>query len=190
MSRIAVVLAVFSSVVLFQCASTDPYRATMFEGRHDLNMGEYGKARQDFMKAVQINADARSYAYAATASYKMGDLAAAQRYIEEAARLDGRTYSYLRIVGYRALVLLAQGRQKEGLDALHEYLLAYSNTFPLMTISDVERMWRSGKVDLPRLEKLLDEQITTYENDLEQFWESATGFIAQRYTPPPTDGRP
>jgi len=180
MSRKAVIGAVIFSVVLFRCASQDPYRMSMFEGRHALDEGEYRQAQQAFLKAAQASPDARSYAYAATASYKAGDLAAAQRSIEEAAKLDGKSYSYLRIVGYKALILLGQGKEGEGLDALAAYLAAYENAYPVGTIGDVKRMSRTRHVNLPLLERLLDEQISTYENELEQFWGSGTGWYGQR----------
>ena len=54
-----------------------------------------------------------------------------------------------------------------------------------MSIGRVERMQRTGRVDLPVLEKLLDEQITTYENDLEQFWGEGTGWYGQRASTSP-----
>jgi len=174
---------------LFQCSSSGSiYRSSMFEGRRFLGEGEYKTAEQDFVKATQVAPDARSYAFAATAAYKLKDYTEAERFIEEAARRDGRSYAYLRIVGYRALILLAQGKQKEGLDVLHQYLDAYNRVYPLTTIRDVEQMWKRGKVDLPLLEVLLDDQIDTYENELEEYWSTGTGFYGNRSTANPTSG--
>jgi len=169
------------SVALFQCSTaSSTYRSYMFEGKNFLGEGDYKEAEQDFVKASQVAPDAGSYAFAATASYKFKDYPAAERFIQEAERRGNRSYAYLRIAGYRALILLAEGKQKEGLDALHEYLAAYAMVYPLPSIADVERMWRRGPVDLPRLEALLDQQITTYENDLEQYWTEGTGSYGNR----------
>ncbi len=180
MVRLKWIPVILLSFCLFQCAGWNAYQQSIFDGRMALNQGEYDRARQDFLKAAQANPDARSYAYAATASYKMHDLPEAMRLIKEAEKLDGKTYMILRIRGYKALILLAEGRQKEGLDALRDYLAVYENAYPLPTSRDVERMARSGRVDLPSLEKLLDEQITTYESDLEQYWGTQTGWLGQR----------
>lgn len=169
------------SAALFQCSSAGyMYRSYMFEGKHLLGDGDYKEAEQDFVKATQVAPDARSYAFAATASYKLKDYPEAERFIQEAEKRGSRSYAYLRIVGYRALILLAEGKQQEGLDALHVYLEAYARVYPLSTIDDVERMWRRGKVDLPRLEALLDHQITTYEDELEQYWTAGTGYYGNR----------
>ena len=178
MARLKWIPVMLLALCLFQCAGA--YRESIYNGRIALNTGEYARARQDFLKAAEVSPDARSYAYAATASYKMHDLPEAQRLIGEAERLDGKTYMILRIRGYKALILLAEGRQKEGLDALRDYLAVYERAFPLGTVRDVERMAQTGRVDLLRLEKLLDEQITTYENDLEQYWGTGTGWFGQR----------
>ena len=180
MGRLTPIPVILLSFCLFQCAGWNAYQSNMYGGRMALNVGEYERARQDFLKAAEASPDARSYAYAATASYKMHDLPEARRLVREAERLDGKTYMILRIRGYKALILLAEGREKEGLDALNDYLAVYENAYPLETVRDVERMARSGRVDLPRLEKLLDEQITTYENDLEQFWGTGTGWFGER----------
>jgi tetratricopeptide (TPR) repeat protein len=183
--RLVVVPVVLLSLFLFRCAGWNAYQNNMWHGKRALNMEDYGQARQDFLKAAQASPDARSYAYAATASYKTHDLPEAWRLLDEAAKRDGKTYMILRILGYRTLVLLAGGREAEGLDALEGYLAAYGNADPMATIGVVERMARSGRIDLPRLERLLDEQITTYETDLEQFWSAGTGWVGEKHAPTP-----
>ncbi|OPY60098.1 MAG: hypothetical protein A4E57_04556 [Syntrophorhabdaceae bacterium PtaU1.Bin034] len=177
-----ILLSAALAAALFGCSpSFNIYEDNMFQGKRLLGRGEYAQARDDFVRAAQAQPDAYSYAFAATASYKMNDLASADRFIQEAMRLDGRTFSYLRILGYRALILLAEGKQKEGLDALHDYLVAYERAYPLTTISQVQDMWNTGRVNLPLLELLLDEQIRTYEDDIEQFYSTGTGWYGDRY---------
>jgi hypothetical protein len=84
-------------------------------------------------------------------------------------------------MAYKSLILLTQGRQKEGLEALQDYLSAYGGSYPLNTIRDVQAMWSSGRINLPVLELTLDEQITTYEHDIDEFYRTATGWHGQRY---------
>ena len=103
----------------------------MFDGRRAMDEADYEKARNDFLEAARVEPDARSYAYAATASYKAGDVAGARHLMEEAAKRDGKSYSYLRILGYRALILLREGNGREGLDALGAYIAAYKTCIPL-----------------------------------------------------------
>jgi uncharacterized protein HemY len=156
----------------------------MFQGRRLLDRGEYAQARDEFVKAARTMPDSYSNAFAATASYKLNDMASAERFIQEAATLNGRGYSYLRILAYRALILLKEGR-KEGFDALRDYLAIYQNEYPLTSILKVEAMVRTGNVNLSLLEALLDEQLRTYESDIDQFLSSGTGWYGMKYGPPP-----
>ena len=87
MGRIAWSAAVFAVlfVILWGCAGPDnAARKSIFEGRRSLETGDYGPARQDFLKAAQVEPSAEAYAFAATASYKMNDLEGARRSIDEA----------------------------------------------------------------------------------------------------------
>jgi uncharacterized protein HemY len=147
-----------------------------------LDAGEYSQAREDFIGAAKAEpADPASYALAATASYKMNDLQAASRSIAEAAKRDNRSDAYIRILGYKALILLRQGREKEGLDALHAYIVAYEREYGPQNVREVRAMWRSAHIDLPALESLLDGQIAVYESDMQQFRSSGTGWFASKY---------
>lgn len=170
------------TLALSSCSpSFNTYSDSMFQGKRMLDVGDYAGARNDFVRAAQAQPDAYSYAYAATASYKMNDFKGAEQFIRDAERLDGRTFAYLRILGYKALIFLGEGRQKEGFDALRDYIATYGNLYPLTTLREVEAMWKTGRVDLPLLERLLDEQINTYENDLWDFYNTGTGWYGQRY---------
>ncbi len=181
MQRMLVVALLAVSVLLAGCSpSFTTYADNMFQGKRLLRVGEYAQARDDFVRASQAQPDAYSYAFAATASYKMNDLASAEQYIERAEKLDGRTYADLRIWGYKALILLAEGRQQEGLNALGDYIKVYDGLYPLTTIRDVQAMWRTGRINLVLLELIMDEQIRTYENDIETFLDTGTGWYGQR----------
>jgi len=172
---------------LFSCATSyQAYRADIFEGKKLLNTGDYGKAREDFTKAAQAEpGEPASYALAATAAYKLGDFDAARTYIQEAAKRDRHSDSSIRILGYGSLILLKEGKEQEGLEALHKYILAYQNEYAPFNVRQVERMWRTKKIDLASLENLLDDEIGTYESDMELFRRSGTGWFAQKYMPPP-----
>ena len=187
MARIAWSAAVFAvlSVILWGCAG--PYNASrksMFEGRGFLQEGDYGPARQDFIKAARIEPSAEAYAFAATACYKMNDLEGAQRFINEAQKLDGKSDFYLRILAYKVLVLLKEGRREEGLEALRAYHNLYKNYYPLQSYEQVARVLRTGQVDLVRLERLLDQDVRQYESDIAQFYSEGTGYFAERYGRP------
>jgi hypothetical protein len=113
----------------------------------------------------------------------MNDLRAAESYIGEAENAAGRNYWYLRIMGYKALILLKENKTGEGMAALKRYIDYYRLVYPMTTIDQVEDMWKSGRIDLKRLEVLLDEQITNYEQEVAQAVTTGTGYYSTR--PPP-----
>jgi tetratricopeptide (TPR) repeat protein len=154
----------------------------MDAGKKLLDTGEYGQAREDFIGAAKAQpAEAASYALAATASYKLNDLQAASQSIMEAAKRDKHSDAYIRILGYKALILLKQGREKEGLDALQAYIAAYEKEYAPQNVREVRAMWRTAHINLPTLEGLLDGEIDVYESDMHQFLNSGNGWFAQKY---------
>ena len=178
-------------VLLFICVTLNAscsttytmYRDDLFEGRQLLRQEKYGEARTLFLKASTEERRAAPFAFAATASYKMNDLAAAEGYIGDAESAAGRNYWNLRILGYKALILLKEKKTDEGMTALKRYIDYYRLVYPLMNIDQVEDMWKSGQIDLIQLEALLDEQITNYEEELAQAVTTGTGYYSTR--PPP-----
>ena len=164
------------------------FSSDMSSGKRMLDAGEYNQAREDFIGAAKAEpAEPAPYALAATTSYKMNDLQAASLSITEAAKRDNHGDAYIRIRGYKALILLRQGREKEGLGALHAYIAAYEREYGSQNVREARAMWRSAHIDLPALESLLDRQIETYENDMQQFRSSGTGWFALKYgTPTPS----
>jgi tetratricopeptide (TPR) repeat protein len=172
-------------VILWGCVGPDnAARKSIFEGRRFLETGDYEPARQDFIKAAQVRPSAEAYAFAATASYKINDLEGAQRFIDEAQKLDGKSDFTLRILAYKALVLLKEGRREEGLEALHAYDDRYRRYYPVENYERDERALRTGQVDLIRLESLLDGDVRRYESDIAQWYGEGTGYFAQRYGRP------
>ncbi len=159
------------AVALVGCSATyQRYRSDMLEGKRLLDTGEYREAREAFIVAAKAEpAEPASYALAATASYKMNDLQAASASIQEAEQRGKNSDAYMRILGYNALILLKQGREQEGLDALHAYIVAYEREYAPQNVREVRAMWRGRHVDPPALESLLDGEISLYESDIQQF---------------------
>ncbi len=187
MARIAWNAAVFAVlfVILSGCAGPDnAARKSIFEGRRALERGDWGPAREDFLKAAQVEPSPEAYAFAATASYRMNDLASAQRFVDEAQKLDGKSDFYVRVLAYKALVLLKEGKREEGLEALRAYHGYYKNYYPMKSYEQVERVLRTGQVDLPRLERVLDQDVRQYESDIAEYRGEGTGYFALKYGRP------
>jgi tetratricopeptide (TPR) repeat protein len=176
------VVAVCSTALLGCSTAYQTYRSDIGAGKRMLDTGEYSQAREDFIGAAKAEpAEPASYALAATASYKLNDLQAASQSITEAEKRDKHSDAYIRILGYKALILLREGRDKEGLDALHAYIVAYEKEYAPQNVREVRAIWRTARIDLPALERLLDGQIEVYESDIQQFRNSGNGWFAQKY---------
>ncbi len=168
-------------IITFFVASCDSFRSygiyadNMFIGKELLKEQEYTNAEPYFTKASKQIKDSYSLTYLATVSYKTNNFNSAENYIKEAEKIDNNTYAYLRIIGYKALILLKKDKQK-GFDALKDYINLYEYFYPLTTINDIKKMYDKKEIDMIRLEKLIDEQILRYENDIDQFLTTKTGF--------------
>lgn len=176
---VSLLLVTGAMLLILSCESPTSYtmyRNNLVRGRELMKRGEFEEARTFFVRASEIERLPESLAYAASASYKIGDLPAAEHYIREADRQGGKGFSELRIDGYKALILLKGGNQSDGLKALHDYVKFYSYLRPLTNIWEVEAMVTKQRVDIARLEAMLDEQITRYEDEVEQFQRSRTGY--------------
>ncbi len=179
MKKVEWCLPLIIVLLSLSCASSTSwniYAGNMFHGKRLLREQEYAAARIDFVKAAEAQKWPSAYAFAATASYKMGDLAGAERYVMEAERLDGTDYSYVRTLGYKALILLKEGKEKEGLEALQQYAQVLRSTSAPKGARQIEIWIRQQPMDLPALEKMIDEQVYQYESDIEQWQETGTGF--------------
>ena len=174
-----------SLVMLVSCAG--PYiqsRSDIFKGRQLLANEEYAEARQEFVKAAEAQPSTWAYAFIATASYKMNDLAQAQAAIDDALKMDGRSDAYMRVLAYKGLILLKEGRREEGIEALRYCLNAYRDYYPIPHRGEIERLLNAGASDLPRLERLLDQAIKSYESDIAEWLSTGTGYMAERYGKP------
>ena len=152
------------------------YADNMFHGKRLLREEDYANARIDFVKAAEAQKWPSAYAFAATASYKMGDLASAEGYVMEAQRLDGKDYSYVRVLGYKALIFLKEGKEKEGREVLQQYAQVLRSISSPMGARQIEVWMKQQYMDLPALEKLIDQQVGQYESDIEQWQSTGTGF--------------
>ena len=165
------------TLLSFACSTGwDIYSNDMFHGKRLLREGDYANARVDFLKAAEAQKWPPAYAYAATASYKMGDLPATLRYLDEAQKLDGNSYAYLRVLGYKSLTLLKEGKEQEGRNTLAQYASLLRATSSPMGARQVEVMLKQQPVDISALERMIDEQVNQYESDFEQFQATGTGF--------------
>jgi hypothetical protein len=90
-------------------------------------------------------------------------------------------YHYLRVLGYKALILLKRNRD-QGIEALDRYVAFYALCDPLMSINNVREMVQSGNIDMPLIESLIEEQASWFENDLELYWNSGVGYYDSRGT--------
>ena len=111
----------------------------------------------------------------------MNDLEAASRFIEEAAKQDKQSDFHMRILGYKALILLKGARRKKGFRLLTTICSPIRENTPLRASREVRAMWRTGRVDLAALQQLLDGEIGIYERDIEQFRRAGTGWFAMKY---------
>ncbi len=160
------------------CSSTSTYSTynkDIVAGKQLLRQGDYAAAKADFLKAAETGNRPQALAFAATASYKANDLPTAAKYIAEAQSAGKLDYSYFRVTGYKALVLLQEGKKEEGLKVLGEYIQSYKIVYDDANMQNVEFMWKRGNVDLPKLETMIEQQVTEYENAIEWFLRTGTG---------------
>ncbi len=172
-----IVMAIVLSMVLLACSTT--YLASskeIFDGKKFLEKGEYDLARGEFLKAAETYRTAEAYAWVAVASYKLKDWTLAERYILQADGMSRKGWSDLRIAGYKALILLAEGKRGEGLAALQSYTDLYRYMYPVKSITEAEEMWKSGNVDMVRLDKVIEDQVNRREQEIGQFQETGTGY--------------
>ncbi len=165
------------ALLSLSCSPTwNVYSDNMFKGKRLLREGEYAQAREDFLRAAQAEGWPAAYAFAATASYKMGDLAAAEHYLQEAERLDHAHFTYVRVVGYKALTFLKEGKESPGMEALQQYIQILRAISSPTGARQVEILIKKKPIDLVELEKLIDEQVSQYESDIQEYLSTGTGF--------------
>jgi tetratricopeptide (TPR) repeat protein len=169
-------------LALFAVSCSAPYTAyrhDLVQGQSLLRQRDYDEARKAFEGAARAMPDAEAYALAATASYKANDTAGAWQYLEQAERANGmKSFSAFRIMAYKALVLFKTGRDADACNVLKDYTYAYSHAFISSNTRDIELVWKRKRVeDLAQLEKMLDEDVGAYEESIEQFLSTGTGYF-------------
>jgi tetratricopeptide (TPR) repeat protein len=151
----------------------------MFNGKDALKRGDYTGAKLSFEDAYQNDKSPDALMYLAIVEYKTNNLDSAERLIRAAETMNSGNYHYLRILGYKALIFLKKSSH-QGLDALDRYVAFYALHDPLESINDVHAMARSGNIDISRLEKLIEEQVSWYESDVELYMRSGVGYYDAR----------
>jgi len=151
----------------------------MFDGKDALKRGDYIGAKRSFEDAYQNDKSPDAFMYLAIVDYKTNNLDSAERLIRAAKTMSSGNYHYLRVLGYKALILLNKSGD-QGLEALDHYVVFYALHDPLESINDVHAMARSGNVDVSRLENLIEEQISWYESDIELYMGSGVGYYDAR----------
>ena len=177
-------LLAFHCFILFfmvsACSTThSAYSKGMFDGKDALKRGDYTGAKRSFEDAYQTDKSPDALMYLAIVDYKTNNLDSAERSIRAAETMSSGNYHYLRVLGYKALILLKKSRD-QGLEALDHYVAFYALHDPLMSINDVHAMARSGSIDIPRLENLIEEQVSWYERDIELYMGSGVGYYDAR----------
>jgi tetratricopeptide (TPR) repeat protein len=160
-------------LLLSSCATHSIYYSGLFEGKRFLQSGQYDKALAQFKAAEADRRNGESLAFLATAHYKTGDFQTADAWASLA--IDSYGFYALRALGYRALALFRLAKP-EATKALEGYLALYRLSFPLTSIEDIGIMMEKTQFDLPKLERLIDEQVQWYEREVEQYLSTGTGF--------------
>jgi hypothetical protein len=162
---------------VLSCSATySQYSSGIFYGKAALTLGEYKDAKQYFEEASKHIRDSQSLSYLAIVDYKMNDLDNAEKLIREAEKIECKaSLDHLRILGYKALIILKRNNN-EGLIALKEYMEAYKYCYPLPSLYYIEKMSNKKEIQFDKLEKLIEEQISTYDNNIEQYHSTRTGY--------------
>jgi tetratricopeptide (TPR) repeat protein len=175
-----ILLLIALNLLCTACSTTYyAYSQGMFYGTEALKRGDYTGAKRNFEEAYQKDKTPDALMYLAIIDYKTNNLDSAERLIREAETMGSGNYHYLRVLGYKALILLKRYRD-QGIEALDRYVAFYALCDPLMSINDVREMVRSGNIDMPRLESLIEEQASWFENDVELYWNSGVGYYDSR----------
>ena len=180
--RIAMSLMVFSALILVSCSSANytAYSKEMLTGKNFLQDQEYEKAKEYFIQASNVHQDSASLALLGTVYYKTGDLANAERTIREAERIDKSSDYYMRILGYKSLILLKQGKS-EGFNALRQYADYVKQLGLPLEMHEIVKIINKNSADLAVLEPKIEEQIAWYEDESERWKKGEPGYFQEKY---------
>ncbi len=170
-------LIIISVILLCSCSMVkqfNVYTQEIEEGKRYLKNGEYEKARPYFEQARKQLNYYLPLVYLSYIDFKANRIDDALRWVEEAERKMVADEHNLRLLGYKALILLKKDRT-EGLEALNIYIENYERVYPLISITEVIRMRDSGNIDEKSLDRLIQEQVEFYEEGVEQLFRTKTG---------------
>jgi len=176
-SGIGIALALVACL-LFSCTTYNIYARQLGIGKNLLSEGKYDEARQHLSEAARYNVDGAAFTYLAVTAYRQHELGKALHYVTEAEKSPPDMLTSLRMYAYKALTLIAL-KDPGGMKALKDYIDQYAAFYPLESINDVKDMWRTGKVDLPRLEAIIEEELRQHEEDLELYLRNNVGFYSR-----------
>jgi len=169
-ARIPGVLLLVS--LLFSCAGNTgytSYREGLFQGHQYLRNGDHQAALEEFLRASQGDpTEALPLGLAGQMAYQMGNYAEASQYLAQAEGLKkgwDYWYAYVIVKAYQSLIAFKEDRREEGMVALAEYVRVMGSrlSHPEQSYYEVKRMYQSGNITLPRLEGLINYQVSRYE---------------------------
>lgn len=182
--RILLCLMVLIAVSFASCSTQyAAYSNQMFLGKKLFQDKEYKKAMELFIQASQAKKDSASLALLGSSYYKMGDIENADSYIKEAERVDKNSYYRLRILGYKALIMLKQNKP-EGFDGLKQYTVFVKEVNLPFEMHDINMMLTTQKIDFALLEAKIEEQATWYESEMEKFDAGEPNYFSEKYGRP------
>lgn len=166
------------SFLLLSCTNYAIYSQNLLAGKDLFNAGRYEEAQRSFQQAAKAYTDAAAFTYLAATAYRRGQFESARTLMEQAEKCPLDRLSYLRMYGYKALILLGIDSTC-GMKALDDYIKRYESEYPLISIDEVKAIRQSGTIDRKRLEALIDEQVQWYEKEMELFIYNNVGFYAR-----------
>jgi len=154
----------------FSCAANTgymSYREDLFQGYRCLQGKDYQAALEQFLRASRgYPTTALPLALAGQAAYRMGNYAQASQYLGQAEGLMKRSgYAYVIVKAYRSLIAFKEDRREQGMAALADYVMVMGSPWSRAEKSyyEVKHMYQSGNIIVPRLEGLINYQISRYE---------------------------
>jgi len=162
------------------CTTYSIYSRQLVAGKDLLSERRYDEAQSRLTDAARYNIDGAALTYLAVVAYRQNELGKALGYVTSAEKSPPDMLSSLRMYGYKALILIGL-RDPAAIKALKEYTDRYDAYYPLESVNDVKEMWRTGAVDRPRLEVIMEEQLQLHEQDMELYIYSKVGFYSRDY---------
>ena len=177
-------IIVFCALAFISCSTQyAAYSKEIYTGKKLLAEKEYAKAKDYFVQASQDQRNSTSLALLGTAYYKMGDIAGAENSIKEAERIDKTSDCYLRILGYKSLILLKQGNP-DGFIALRQYADYVKQLNLPFDMHDIRSMIASQSADTAELDATIEKQVIWYENEMESWNRGEPNYFSDKYGRP------